>query len=155
MRRRDSSLTSCVNEPLVRAAVLLVVLLLATAMGVALRRRAGRVREVMDGERLSVEDAGPFGERATFVQFSSPACSPCRAVRRVLGAVVAQDPGLAHVDIDATERLDLARRLGILRTPTVLLLDPAGRVVRRICGVLTAEQARAAVQTLEPIRSRS
>jgi hypothetical protein len=35
----------------------------------------------------------------------------------------------------------------------VLLLDPAGRVVRRISGVITAEQARAAV--LEPIRSRS
>jgi thiol-disulfide isomerase/thioredoxin len=142
-----------VNETLVRAALLLVVLLLATGLGVALRRRAGRVREVTDGERLSVEEAGPFGERATFVQFSSPACSPCRSVRRVLGAVVAQDPGLAHVDIDATQRLDLARRLGILRTPTVLLLDPAGRVVRRISGVITAEQARAAV--LEPIRSRS
>jgi thiol-disulfide isomerase/thioredoxin len=159
------------NGLLLRAAVLLVVLLLATVAGVGLRRRAGRAREVADGELLTVADlAGPtgspgsagslgspgstgsLGERGTFVQFSSPACTPCRAVHRVLDAVVAADSSLVHVDIDATQRLDLARRLSIMRTPTVLLLDPDGRVIRRISGVLTAEQARAAVP--EPIRSR-
>jgi thiol-disulfide isomerase/thioredoxin len=144
---------------LLRAVVLGVLLVLATGGGLVLRRRAGRAREVTEGEVLTAADlAAPaesplsLGERATFVQFSSPACSPCRSVRRVLDAVVAQDPGLVHVDIDATQRLDLARRLDIMRTPTVLLLDPTGRVVRRISGVLTAEQARAAVP--EPIRSR-
>jgi hypothetical protein len=70
----------------------------------------------------------------------------------VLTGLVADDPELAHVEIDATERLDLARRLGILRTPTVLLLDPQGLVVRRISGPITAAQARAAVP--EPTRSR-
>jgi thioredoxin-like negative regulator of GroEL len=64
--------------------------------------------------------------------------------------VVAAQPSLVHVDLDATQRLDLAQRLGILRTPTVLLLDPAGRVVSRISGPLTAEQARAAVPELIP-----
>lgn len=43
-------------------------------------------------------------------------------------------PGTAHVEIDAEERLELVRRLGILRTPTVLVLDPAGRVVSRASG---------------------
>ena len=140
--------------------MLAVLLLLAALVGLTLRRRAGRAREVSDGEVLNPADlADPvtppltLGERGTFVQFSSPACSPCRSVRRrVLDAVAAEDPGLVHVDIDATQRLDLARRLDIMRTPTVLLLDPTGRVVRRIYGVLTPEQARAAVP--EPIRSR-
>jgi hypothetical protein len=70
----------------------------------------------------------------------------------VLSDHVAANPDLVHVDIDATERLDLARRLGILRTPTVLLLDADGVVVRRISGPITPEQARAAVP--EPTRSR-
>jgi thiol-disulfide isomerase/thioredoxin len=135
-----------VDPLLVRAAALVGVVLLATAVGLILRRRAGQAREVSDGERLDAADlAAPLGERATFVQFSSPACSPCRSVRRVLTGVVEAEPDLAHVEIDATERLDLARRLGILRTPTVLLLDPRGLVVRRISGALTPEQARAAV----------
>jgi thiol-disulfide isomerase/thioredoxin len=137
-----------------RVAVLLGVVLLAAVIGLVLRARAGRSRDVEAGELLSsAELAAPLGERATFVQFSSPACSSCRSVRRILTGLVADEPGLAHVEIDATERLDLARRLGILRTPTVLLLDPEGIVVRRISGPLTAEQALAAVPN--PIRSQS
>jgi thioredoxin-related protein len=69
----------------------------------------------------------------------------------VLGDVVSSDPGLRHIDVDATQRLDLARRLNIMRTPTVLLLDPDGRVISRISGTLSAEQARHALP--EPIRS--
>ena len=138
---------------LLRAGVLVGVLLLAVALGLVMRSRAGRSREVHHGESISSTDvAVPLGERATFVQFSSPVCSSCRSVHRILTEVVAADPGLVHVDIDATERLDLARRLGILRTPTVLLLDPRGIVVRRVSGPLTAEQALAAVPN--PIRSR-
>jgi thiol-disulfide isomerase/thioredoxin len=137
---------------MLRAVALIAVLLLATAVGLVLRRQAGRAREVTDGELLDTADLGKsLGERATFVQFSSPTCAPCRSVREVLTRVVTADPDLAHVEIDATERLDLARRLGILRTPTVLLLDPRGLVVRRISGPITAEQARAAVP--ESIRS--
>jgi thiol-disulfide isomerase/thioredoxin len=134
-----------VNGSLPRLALLLVALLLATGTGVGLRRRAGRIREVTNGERLTAADLGAgLGERVTFVQFSSPACAPCRSVRRVLGDLVATDPTLAHIDVDATERLDLARRLSILRTPTVLLLDPDGRVARRFSGPITPEQARVA-----------
>ncbi len=50
-------------------------------------------------------------------------------------AGVAQDvAGVAHVEIDAESRLDLVRRLNVKRTPTVLVLDAAGRVVRRASG---------------------
>lgn len=142
-----------VDPFVLRALVLLAALLLAGAVGLVLRRRSGRARVVTDGELLdAAELTVPLGERATFVQFSSPACSPCRSVHRVLSDLVAIEPDLVHVQVDATERLDLARRLGILRTPTVLLLDPRGVVVRRISGPITPEQARAAVP--EPTRSR-
>ena len=81
--------------------------------------------------------AGPeagLGERATLVQFSSAFCAPCRATRRVLAEVAALVPGVAHVEIDAEARLDLVRSLGIVKTPTVLVLDAAGRIVRRATG---------------------
>nr|WP_286169826.1 thioredoxin family protein [Actinospica acidiphila] len=68
------------------------------------------------------------------VQFSSAFCAPCRATRRVLGDVAAMVPGVTHVEIDAEARLDLVRRLGVERTPTVLVLDADGRVVRRAAG---------------------
>ncbi|MUT91731.1 thioredoxin [Streptomyces sp. Z38] len=76
-----------------------------------------------------------MGERATLVQFSSAFCAPCRATRRVLDEVAAMVPGVTHVEIDAEARLDLVRRLGVERTPTVLVLDADGRVVRRAAGL--------------------
>ncbi|MCS0636972.1 thioredoxin family protein [Streptomyces sp. LP05-1] len=76
-----------------------------------------------------------LGERATLVQFSTAFCQPCRATRRVLGEVAAMVGGVAHVEIDAEARLALVRDLGIVRTPTVLVLDAAGRIVRRATGL--------------------
>ncbi|WP_435881027.1 thioredoxin family protein [Streptomyces pharetrae] len=98
---------------------------------------SGRVRvRVRDEEqRLAGAELGAeLGERATLVQFSSAFCAPCRATRRVLAEVAGMVPGVRHVEIDAEARLDLVRRLGVLRTPTVLVLDVGGRVVRRAAG---------------------
>jgi thiol-disulfide isomerase/thioredoxin len=91
---------------------------------------------VRDGEkRLDAAELGEaLGERATLLQFSSAFCAPCRATRRVLAEVAGMVPGVAHVEIDAEQHLDLVRRLDILKTPTVLVLDADGRIVRRAAG---------------------
>ncbi|MDQ0954482.1 thiol-disulfide isomerase/thioredoxin [Streptomyces phaeochromogenes] len=117
--------------------VCVVVLAVASAFGVLNRRRSGRVRvRGRDGgKRLGAAELGEdLGERATLVQFSSAFCAPCRATRRVLGEVAELVPGVAHVEIDAENHLDLVRELDILKTPTVLVLDADGRVVRRATG---------------------
>lgn len=88
-----------------------------------------------DGKRLgAAELGGRLGERATLVQFSSAFCAPCRATRRVLGEVADLVPGVTHVELDAEDNLDLVRALDILKTPTVLVLDADGRIVRRAAG---------------------
>ncbi|MFF4183238.1 TlpA family protein disulfide reductase [Streptomyces sp. NPDC001691] len=87
------------------------------------------------GRRLGEAELGAgLGRRATLVQFSSAFCQPCRATRRTLADVAAMVDGVAHVEIDAEERLALVRELGIARTPTVLVLDATGRIVRRAAG---------------------
>ncbi|MGI5424050.1 thioredoxin family protein [Streptomyces sp. CA-179760] len=117
--------------------VCVLVLAAASAYGVLQRRRSGRVRVRGrdDGKRLGVAELGAeLGERATLVQFSSAFCAPCRATRRVLAEVAGVVPGVTHVELDAEAHLDLVRRLDILKTPTVLVLDADGRVVRRATG---------------------
>ncbi|MFL6000484.1 MAG: TlpA family protein disulfide reductase [Streptomyces sp.] len=117
--------------------VCVAALAVAGVYGVLQRRRSGRVRVRGrdDGKRLGVAElGGELGERATLVQFSSAFCAPCRATRRVLGEVAGMVPGVTHVEIDAEARLDLVRELEILKTPTVLVLDAEGRVVRRATG---------------------
>nr|WP_307826494.1 thioredoxin family protein [Streptomyces pactum] len=88
-----------------------------------------------EGVRLDAAQLGAaLGRRATLVQFSSAFCRPCAATRRVLAEVAAMVDGVTHVEIDAESRLELVRRLDIVRTPTVLVLDAGGTVVRRAAG---------------------
>lgn len=91
---------------------------------------------------------GQLGERATLLQFSTAFCAPCRATRRILGEVARIVPGVAHVEVDAEHHLDLVRRLGILRTPTTLVLDPHGREVSRAAG---APSKQAVIASLGPL----
>ena len=88
---------------------------------------------------------GQRGERATLLQFSSAFCAPCRATRRILADVAATVPGVEHVEVDAEEHLDLVRRLGVLRTPTTLVLDAAGREITRASGAPRPAQVLAAL----------
>ena len=71
----------------------------------------------------------------TFLQFSSAFCAPCRAVRRVSSEVAAMLPDVAHVEVDAESHLEAMRALDIRSTPTLLVVDAAGRVVKRATGV--------------------
>jgi thiol-disulfide isomerase/thioredoxin len=86
-----------------------------------------------------------FGERATLLQFSTAFCAPCRATRRVLADVSSVVPGVVHVEIDAEHHLALVRELGILRTPTTLILDSTGREVRRASGAPRKQDVVAAL----------
>ncbi|WP_308050764.1 thioredoxin family protein [Streptomyces purpurogeneiscleroticus] len=96
---------------------------------------AGQAAGQQGAERLTAERIGAgLGERATLVQFSSAFCQPCRATRRTLEDVADMVPGVTHVEVDAEAHLDLVRELRIVRTPTVLVLDAAGTVVRRASG---------------------
>ena len=117
--------------------VCVAVLAVASVYGVLHRWRSGRVRVRGrdEGKRLGTAELGrSLGERATLVQFSSAFCAPCRATRRILSEVAGMVPGVTHVEIDAEQRLELVRELDILKTPTVLVLDADGRIVRRATG---------------------
>ncbi|MDN3359947.1 thioredoxin family protein [Actinomadura sp. DC4] len=116
-------------------------LVLSLALGLVWRSRNGVMRarperEGADVERLGETDLGAsLGERATLLQFSSAFCAPCRATRRVLTEVAGMVDGVAHVEIDAESHLELVRRLNVLRTPTVFVLDADGGVIRRGSGL--------------------
>ena len=108
-------------------------LLVATGLGVALRRRAGRFGPGSAGApgrpsragagTLTAADLGSsLGRQATLVQFSTAFCAPCRPTRQLLAQVADTVDGVTHVEIDAASRLDLVRRLRINSTPTVLVL---------------------------------
>ena len=121
-------------------------LVAASALGLVLRRRAGRFRAarvspVPDGpapgaDVLTEADlGGPLGRQATLVQFSTAFCAPCRPTRQILTQVAGMVNGVTHIEVDAAARLDLVRRLRISSTPTVLVLGPDGAIAKRAVGL--------------------
>jgi thioredoxin-related protein len=109
----------------------------ASAFGLWRKRSEGRVRDKSaSAGRLSAADLGiDLDPRATLVQFSSKVCRYCGPTRRVLTEL-------------ADQHLDLARRLTVLRTPTVLLLDGTGRITHRVSGPPRRAELAAAVGAL-------
>jgi len=118
--------------------LLAAVLGAATVLGLLWQHRSGRGR-VQSAERPRVDSevlAGlevPAGG-VTLLQFSSAFCQPCRATRRILADVAASLAGVHHVDVDAESHLSAVRALGIVRTPTTLVIDAGGRVRNRVVG---------------------
>jgi len=134
-------------------AVLLAVVVIASAFGVWRARTDGRLTP-SSPTRLTpnprekdafITPGVPFsafselsradlGARATLVQFSTAFCQPCRATRRILDEVRDMVDGVAIIHIDAEENLDLVRALDVRRTPTVFVLDASGDVVNKAVG---------------------
>jgi thiol-disulfide isomerase/thioredoxin len=156
MRAASPVLSESMTPGLIALAAALV---LATVLGFALRRRAGRfrgsgTRSAEAGIGSAAADVlteadlgGRLGERATLVQFSTPFCAPCRPTRQMLARVAGMVDGVTHIDIDAAERLDLARRLRVTSTPTVLVLGPGGGIVSRASGQPRQADVMAALST--------
>ncbi len=130
--------------------ILLAVLVAATGFGVYRRKTDGTVRatapETTDAPRISEDELGvSYGTAATLVEFSSAFCAPCRTARVVLSGIAAEHPGVVFVEIDAESHLELVRRLGVTRTPTVFILDEDGAIAHRAVGAPTKAAVLAAL----------
>jgi hypothetical protein len=89
-----------------------------------------------DGVLSAADLDAPLGARATLVQFSTEVCAYCGPTRKLLTEVARERDGVAFVEIDAVKRMDLTRRLHVLSTPTVLVLDALGGITSRASGPL-------------------
>lgn len=130
------------------------VVALAIAGGLIVRAQDGRRRS---GGHLEVRSEDLNGRSlaatATLVQFSTEFCARCPQVRRLLDQIAVEHPGVERVEIDLTNRNDLATRYHVLQTPTTFLVDASGAVLSRWGGVpqrRTIEDALANVLTLQP-----
>jgi thiol-disulfide isomerase/thioredoxin len=127
----------------VKLALFAALALLSVAAGLIWKARTGRANLVKSGELVdlskleAIKDGTrviKFGRKVTFVQFSTEVCAQCRQTARLLGEVEAKHKDVLHVEVDVTNRLDLAAHFKVLQTPTTLVLDSTGRVRLRIGG---------------------
>jgi thiol-disulfide isomerase/thioredoxin len=145
-------------EPvLVRLLLVLAFVAVVSLLGWLWRRRDGRVRETRPGsagaaarpQAAPTEGHGPGfdadqleavgldleGVRAGAVLLTSPTCSPCATVKRILAELSDARDDVRWVAVDASDHLDLARTHHVMRVPTLFLLDGHGQILARTSGV--------------------
>lgn len=88
--------------------------------------------------------------KPVIVYFTTPDCAPCKTVQRPALNRVTQLLGdsLEVVEIDATQRPDLAKQWGVMSVPTTFLLDARGEARYVNNGVTRAEKLMEQLQTL-------
>ena len=89
--------------------------------------------------------------KPVIVYFTTPDCVPCRTVQRPALHQVTRLMGeaiLEVVEIDATERPDLAKTWGVMSVPTTFLLDAHGEARYVNHGVTRAEKLMEQLQSL-------
>ncbi len=87
--------------------------------------------------------------KPVIVYFTTPDCAPCKTVQRPALNRVTQLLGdsLEVVEIDATQRPDLAQKWGVMSVPTTFLLDARGEARYVNNGVTRAEKLMEQLQT--------
>jgi thiol-disulfide isomerase/thioredoxin len=133
--------------------VLILVLIVATVVGLVLRARNGKVRsiETVDAApetRALLIEAGAQPGTATVLHFSADWCGPCAAVRRVVGQVLKSVDGPTELELDIDANPDLAKDLGVLSLPTTFVFDRDLIQRARIAGVPSAESLRSTLVDL-------
>jgi len=78
----------------------------------------------------------------TLVYFTTPTCVPCKTIQRPAIQTVSRRLGddLQVVEVDATERPELASRWGVMSVPTTFLIGRDGKLLHVNHGVTRAEK---------------
>lgn len=140
-----------------RIAIIAALVLTALLAGFWWRSRTGRAKMVRSGELVDLgklkatrfgKPVTNFGNKATLLQFSTEVCSICVQTAKYFKELESKHPDLAHVEVDLTDRMDLAAHFNVMQTPTTLILDRNGKVQARIGG---APKANVIAQELEKL----
>lgn len=130
------------------------VLAISTAFGLFLHFTRGKLTKKYSNE-ITFDDlniAQNQGKKATILQFKTEYCSICPGVKRQIHELIKNDDGIAFYEIDAVERIDLAKKLHVKSSPTILFFNEAGFEEGRIIGAPKKDHLRNTLEKITTIK---
>jgi len=93
---------------------------------------------------------GAVPNKPMIVYFTTPDCAPCKTIQRpaLNKLLTLMGDSVQVLEIDATQRPDLAKQWGVMSVPTTFLLDARGEARYVNNGVTRVEKLMEQVQTL-------
>jgi thiol-disulfide isomerase/thioredoxin len=117
--------------------VLVGTLVVAGVLVWLLQAREGRIKQTSTAPAAGLPEPvrAALAPGVTLVQVSTTFCAPCRHARAVLSRLADTTTGLTHVELDVTDRPEIATSLGVFRTPTTVAFTSDGTELLRVGGV--------------------
>ena len=130
------------------------VLVLSSAFGLFLQFTRGKLTNKYSNEISfdQLKTGHDLGKKATILQFKTEYCSICPGVKRQINEMIKNDKGISFYEIDAVERIELAKKLHVKSSPTVLFFNEAGLEVGRIIGPPKKDQLRNTLEKITTIK---
>ncbi|OMH41326.1 thioredoxin family protein [Desulfurobacterium indicum] len=110
------------------------IILLRIYWGFKSKRMKGKPLPLLDGEFARLKKGKGL------VYFYSPTCQPCKAMEPIIKKLV-KDAKIKVVRVNVTEKPELARKFGVLATPSEILVED-GKIVKVILGPATEGDIR-------------
>ena len=130
------------------------VLVLSSAFGLFLHFTRGKLTKKYSNEitfdQLNIGEE--LGKKATILQFKTEYCSICPGVKRQINELIKNDAGISFYEIDAVEKIKLAKQLRVKSSPTVLFFNEAGLEEGRIIGAPKKDQLRNTLEQITTIK---
>ena len=130
------------------------VLVLSSAFGLFLQFTRGKLTNKYSNEISfdQLKTGHDLGKKATILQFKTEYCSICPGVKRQINEMIKNDKGISFYEIDAVERIELAKKLHVKSSPTVLFFNEAGLEEGRIIGAPKKDQLRNTLEKITTIK---
>jgi thioredoxin 1 len=116
--------------------ILVLVVLAMAVLQWWMKRRA----RALEGQAAPQVEGEPPAAGRRLYYFFSPSCGPCRRMSPVIDALRAADRDVVSVDV--SQDLEIARKFGVMGTPTLVLVD-AGQVAKVLVGAQSEAQINA------------
>jgi thioredoxin-related protein len=130
------------------------VIVFSTFFGLFLQFTRGKLTKKYSNEisfsQLNI--AQNQGKKATILQFKTEYCSICPGVKRQINELIKNDEGISFYEIDAVERIDLAKKLHVKSSPTILFFNEAGLEEGRIIGTPKKDHLRNTLEKITTIK---